>query len=250
MKLRASIYLSLLTALGLLITLQSPAVAGFGINIGGSRGSVRVDNDGDVRVRGGNGRVRVEADNEDRDRSSNSSSASDSNSSTAAANATGFSGDSSTYLDDYNGYKLSVPAEFSQQLEGQTSMWMGPILDGGAVGLSVNAAPLPGVSSAQLQQTYLQKYRSDRNYTDVVAMQVPYGDKLVPALRVKEVDNKPGSRNLKAADDIHRWHVIAFANERVYTMGFTGMFKTFQNGEVQPMFERVIDSVEMVAIAP
>ncbi|MEO1519566.1 MAG: hypothetical protein AAFU78_02150 [Cyanobacteria bacterium J06633_2] len=160
----------------------------------------------------------------------------------------GFSGEYSEYLDDYNGFKVSIPVEFEILSPGQTTNWTGPILDEGAVGIYVNAAPLPGVSAATLQETYRQQYEADRFYTDVQTMTVPYGDRNVPALRVREVNNRQGTRDQKAPDDIHRWHLFVFGNERVYTWGFTGMFQTFQDEEVQATYEDVIGSVELISI--
>lgn len=160
----------------------------------------------------------------------------------------GFSGESSEYLDDYNGFKVDIPSEFDLSTQGQTTDWIGPILDDGAVSIYVNAAPLPGVAPGTLQQTYRQQYEEDRFYTDVEMTTVTYGDRTVPALRVREVDNRRGSREQKAPDDIHRWHLFVFGNERVYTWGFTGMFQTFQDNEVQALYEDVMSSVELISI--
>lgn len=160
----------------------------------------------------------------------------------------GFSGNYSEYLDDYNGFKVDIPEEFTLSNQGQTTDWTGPIINEGAVSIYVNAAPLPGVDPGTLQQTYRQQYEEDRFYTDVETLSVPYGDRMVPALRAREVDNRRGSRDQKAPDDIHRWHLFVFGNERVYTWGFTGMFQTFQDNEVQTLYEDVISSVELIPI--
>ncbi|MGB3496424.1 MAG: hypothetical protein WBA57_27100 [Elainellaceae cyanobacterium] len=166
----------------------------------------------------------------------------------SATSFSGFSGEASEYVDDYNGFQVSIPAEFELGVSGQSTNWTGPILNDGAVGIYVNAAPLPGVDSGTLLQTYQQQYEQDRFYTDVVATTVPYGDSTVPALRVREVNNRQGSRDEKAPDDIHRWHLFVFGNGRVYTWGFTGMYQTFQDNLVQETYEDVISSVELVPI--
>ncbi|MEB3213481.1 MAG: hypothetical protein VKL39_19185 [Leptolyngbyaceae bacterium] len=174
----------------------------------------------------------------------------------ASASFAGFSGEYGEYLDDYNGFSVDIPVEFELSSPGQTTNWIGPILDEGAVGIYVNAAPLPGVSAATLQETYRQQYEADRFYTDVQTLSVPYRGCvtpsnevcMVPALRVREVDNQQGTRTQKNPDDIHRWHLFVFGNERVYTWGFTGMFQTFQDEEVQATYEEVISSVELVSI--
>ena len=143
---------------------------------------------------------------------------------------------------------VDIPTEFTLDEPGQTTNWLGPILDNGAVGISVNAAPLPGVDSNMLQQTYRQQYEADSFYTNVEMVTVPFGDGSAPALRAEEVTNKRGTNISKAPDDIHRWHLIVFGNERVYTWGFTGMFQTFQDNDVQGTYEAVINSVELVSI--
>jgi len=167
---------------------------------------------------------------------------------TSGGEFSGFSGDHEPYTDTFNGFSLDVPVEFEILEPGQTTNWTGPILDEGATSIYVNAAPLPGVDSGMLQQTYRQQYENDSFYTDVQLLTVPYGNGSVPALRTREVDTKRGTNTQKSPDDIHRWHLIVFGNERVYTWGFTGMFQTFQDNEVQDLYETVIDSVELVGI--
>lgn len=167
---------------------------------------------------------------------------------TSARDAEGFSGEYTEYLDDYNGFKVQIPKEFKLNDKGQSTDWIGPMFNGGATGIYVNAAPLPGVAPQILQQTYKKQYEQDRNYTDVVLTQVRYGNKMVPALRVKEINNRPGTRDLKSPDDIHRWHLFVFGNDRVYTWGFTGIFQDFQENRVQSVYEEVIKSVELVPI--
>ncbi len=234
MKLRSLVAAAILSSVGITAIAQQSALAGWGVGIS---------------VPGTRGHVRVDVDSEDSDRSESTSESSRESSSTqTAANAEGFSGKSATYLDDYNGFRIDVPTEFSLGEKGQTTNWLGPILDEGAVGIYVNAAPLPGVSPTMLQSSYKQQYEADRSYTDVVATQVKYGNKMVPALRVKEANNQQGTRDMKNPDDHHRWHLFVFGNERVYTFGFTGMFQTFQDNEVQGVYEKAIASVELVPI--
>ncbi|MEM8602663.1 MAG: hypothetical protein AAGF24_02350 [Cyanobacteria bacterium P01_H01_bin.121] len=218
-------------------TQQTQLVAGFGISV---PGRVRVD-------------VDIDDDDDDNQPASSGSSSSPTPGSTSAVNSSSFSsfsGNSIPYLDDFNGFKVDVPTEYKLEADGQSTNWSGPILDGGAVSIYVNAAPLPGVSPQTLQQTYRDQYLADRFYTDVVTTTVPYGNTTVPALFVKEVDNRRGSREQKAPDDIHRWHLFVFGNERVYTWGFTGMFETFQTDtvKIQDLYRNVISSVELIPI--
>lgn len=239
MKLRSLVAAAILSSVGITAIAQQSALAGWGVGISvpGTRGHVRVDVDSE------------DSDRNDSERESSRDASSSSESSPqTAAKSEGFSGKSATYLDDYNGFRIDVPTEFSLGEKGQTTNWTGPIMDEGAVGIYVNAAPLPGVSPAMLQDTYKQQYEADRFYTDVVATQVKYGNKMVPALRVKEVNNQRGTRDMKQPGDHHRWHLFVFGNERVYTFGFTGMFQTFEDNEVQGVYEKAIASVELVPI--
>ena len=164
-----------------------------------------------------------------------------------------FSGDVETYLDDYNGFAMDIPVEFPLTTSGQTTNWTGPILDGSAVSIYINAAPIPGVSAQTLYDANFQQYQQDRFYTDVEPVEAYYIEEgqepvRIPAFRAKEVDNRRGSRDMKAPDDIHRWHLFLFGNERTYTYGFTGSFQTFQDGDVQEIYEVVIDSAHLVPI--
>jgi len=198
-----------------------------------------------VRIRVPGAEVDIEDDDADE---TDAAPAGSSGAGTAAAEFSGFSGESDSYLDDYNGFRLDVPVEFALNQQGQTTDWIGPIINDGAVMIYVNAAPLPGVDPHTLQQTYRQQYEADRAYTDVEPATVPYGDGTVPALRVREANNRPGSRDEKAANDLHRWHLFVFGNGRVYTWGFTGMYQTFQENHVQALYEEVVSSVELVPI--
>lgn len=161
----------------------------------------------------------------------------------------GFSGQYSDYVDTFNGFKLKVPTEFTLHDKGMTTDWTGPLLDGGAATIYINAAPLKGVPSATVYSINLKSKKEDRNYTEIVPMKVKIGNKIAPAFRCKESKNKPGTPDLKAADDIHRWHLFVFANQTVYTMGFTGPFASFQSNKLQSMYEDVIKSVEIVPVS-
>ncbi|MEM8715974.1 MAG: hypothetical protein AAF268_06995 [Cyanobacteria bacterium P01_A01_bin.3] len=170
-----------------------------------------------------------------------------------AANSAVFSGQSSPYLDDYNGFALDVPTEFTLGNNGQTSDWQGPILDGSGTLIYVNAAPIPGVPAQMLCDANFQQYQQDRFYTEVEPVDIYFeveGQQpvRVPAFRAKEVDNQRGSRDSKLPDDIHRWHLFVFGNDRTYTFGFTGAFQTFQDNDVQALYDDVISSVRLVPI--
>ncbi len=160
----------------------------------------------------------------------------------------GFSGNYAEYADTYNGFKLQIPTEFKLKERGATTDWLGPLMDGGSASIYINAAPLKGVPSKVVYEANLKSKKEDRNYTDVVPVQVKYGNKTVYAFRCKEVNHKPGSPEEKAPDDIHRWHLFVFGNEMVYTMGFTGPYASFKANKLQPTYDVVIKSVELIAI--
>jgi hypothetical protein len=199
-------------------------------------------------IGGFGGRVEVDVGDEDDSASPESGEDQGQENSGSAAGGDGFSGDTVSYADDFNGFSVTVPVEYELESPGQTTNWIGPILDGGAVGIYVNAAPLPGVDPYMLQQVNKQQYEQDSFYTDVVETTVPYGSGEVLALRVKEGNNLRGTNTEKGPDEIHRWHLLVFGNDRVYTWGFTGMYKTFDDNDVQALYEDVIESVQLIPI--
>ncbi|MGK7910714.1 MAG: hypothetical protein AB4050_04410 [Synechococcus sp.] len=202
----------------------------------------------------GPGSVRIntgESSSSDSDTETNQSDSGESTS--VAANSADFSGQSRPYLDDYNGFALEIPAEFTLGDNGQTSDWQGPILDGSGTLIYVNAAPIPGVPAQTLYDANYQQYQQDRFYTEVEPVEIYFEAEgqqpvRVPAFRAKEVDNQRGSRDSKLPDDIHRWHLFVFGNDRTYTFGFTGAFQTFQDNDVQALYEEVISSVRLVPV--
>lgn len=201
----------------------------------------------DVRVPGGTVRVESEPDAEEAETSEPEDAAAAESQPEATA---GFSGDTEDYADDVNGFKIAVPAEFELQDKGLTTTWIGPALDESATTIYINAASLPGVPAQTLYTTNQAQYENDPKYTEVEPVSVTFGDATVPGLRVKEVDIVPGTRDTKAADDIHRWHLLVFGNERVYTLGFTGAFQTFQDEAFQEVYNEAIASVELIEIVP
>ncbi len=155
------------------------------------------------------------------------------------------------YLDDFNGFKLKVPPGFKLDSKGLTTTWIRmPSGGSGAATIYVNAAELKGVSSQVLYNAHLQQYKNNSSYTEVVPMKVKFGKKAALALRVKEINNVPGTRDQKGPEEIHRWHLFVFGNQRTYTWGFTGSFSDFQNGSLPAIYEDVIKSVELVTIKP
>lgn len=160
----------------------------------------------------------------------------------------GFSGNYAEYTDTYNGFKLKIPAEFKLGQRGATTDWQTVPFDGGVGMIYINAAPLKGVSSKVAYDANFKSKKDDRNYTEVVPVKVKFGNKTAYAFRCKEADHKPGSPEAKEPGDIHRWHLFVFGNEMVYTMGFTGSYAAFKANKLQPTYETVIKSVELVAI--
>lgn len=161
----------------------------------------------------------------------------------------GFSGQYSDYADTYNGFKIKIPAEFNLTDKGMTTNWNGPLMDGGSALIYVNAAPLKGVPSKTAYEINLKSKKDDRNYVEVVPVTVKMGNQTAYAFRCKEAPNKPGTPDTKAPTDHHRWHLMVFGNETVYTLGFTGPFASFQSNKLQSVYETVIKSVELIPLA-
>ena len=171
----------------------------------------------------------------------------------ASGDAGDFSGEFSAYEDDFNGFAIDVPVEFTLSSKGQTTDWQGPILDGLGTLIYINSAPIPGVSSQTLYDANFQQYQQDRFYIEVEPVEIFFKEEgkepiRVPAFSAKEVDNQRGTRDSKLPDDIHRWHLFVFGNERTYTLGFTGSFQTFQDNDVQDVYEQVLASVRLIPI--
>ena len=143
--------------------------------------------------------------------------------------------------------------EFTLGSKGQTTDWQGPILDGSGTLIYINAAPIPGVAPQTLYNANFQQYQQDRFYTEVEPVDIFFVEAgkdpvRVPAFRAKEVNNQRGTRDSKLPDDIHRWHLFVFGNERSYTLGFTGSFQTFQDNDVQDVYEQALASVRLIPI--
>jgi hypothetical protein len=161
----------------------------------------------------------------------------------------GFSGQMSDYADTYNGFKIKIPAEFKLHEKGATTDWTGPLMDEGSATIYINSAPLKGVPSKTAYDINFKSKKEDRNYTDVTPVKVKIGSKTTWAFRCKEATNKPGTPDAKAPSDIHRWHLFVFGNETVYTLGFTGPYASFQSNKLQPTYEQVIKSVELIPLS-
>jgi len=162
----------------------------------------------------------------------------------------GFSGSANLYTDSFNGYKLKIPTEFKLGEKGATTFWTGPLVEGGAASIYINAAPLKGVASKTVYDLNLKSKREDRNYTEIVPVKVKFAGKTAYAFRCKESTRQPGTNSEKQPGDIHRWHLFVFGNETVYTLGFTGTYAAFKANKLQSTYETVISSVELVPANP
>ena len=160
----------------------------------------------------------------------------------------GFSGKYAEYTDTLNGFKLKVPVEFIREDRGQTTTWMGPTINDSATIIAVNSIPLSGVSGQDLQQAYQMQYEKDAFYTNVTPLEIKFGDEVVPALRMSEINKQKGTRREKNPEDLHRWHLYVFGNDQVYNIIMSASFETFQDNKVQGVYEDTISSVELVAI--
>lgn len=168
---------------------------------------------------------------------------------TASARADDFSGKTSVVTDTFNGYKIAIPEEFKAGTKGATSDWEAAPIDGGAPTISINVVEMKGVPSKILYDTNFKRYKEDRNYTEVVPVTtVKLNGKSVLAFRCKEADHKAGSNDPKADDEIHRWHLFVFGNDRDFTCGFTGMVASFKAKKLQGIFEKSIASMQLISV--
>jgi hypothetical protein len=115
-----------------------------------------------------------------------------------------------------------------------------------AVQIYINWVWMPDVASSTMfetnKQADLKNIKSpDPDYKNLEVLDPKKGYDIEggTAYRYKEVDKDEGS-------EIHRWHVKAFGNKSMYTMGFTGTFEQFE--EWGPVFEKVIRSIKLIEL--
>lgn len=159
-----------------------------------------------------------------------------------------FSGQTSEYRDDHNGYKFRLPVEFKLNEKGATTDWVGPLIDGMAASVSVNVTEMPDVPESVMYDVNLKSKKKDSRYTNVVPLKVKIGSKTALGFRCIEANNVYGTSDLKAPSDIHRWHLYVFANRREYLMGMSTAFSVYQAKKIQPVYEEIIKSFEIIPI--
>ncbi|MBI3929520.1 MAG: hypothetical protein HY319_28515 [Armatimonadetes bacterium] len=160
-----------------------------------------------------------------------------------------FSGKYTEYTDTYNGYKLKIPVEFVLHEKGASTDWTGPLINGMATSMAVNVVEMPRVHPQTLYDANLTSMKDDRFYTEETPVKVKFAKKTALGFTCKEVNTQRGTTDPKTPDEHHRWHLYVFGNDRAYTCGFSANFKTFQDGEVQPVYREVIKSFELVPAA-
>jgi hypothetical protein len=159
-----------------------------------------------------------------------------------------FSDQYSLYQDSYNGFKIKIPVEFKLTQKGANTIWEGPQVDGFGTTIYVNTVEMKGVPPQALYESNLKAKKEDRNYTSITPVKVKFGKKTALGFTFSEAEHVPGSSETKAPDDHHRWHLLAFGNERFYTCGFTGGFQAFQDRLLQPIYKEVIASFELIPV--
>ena len=142
-----------------------------------------------------------------------------------------FSGRTNTYSDPSQGYRLRVPVEFQPTGVGS---WSGPRFPTPTT-IYVHTEPMAGAAAAF--HVHFKKYKDDPLYTNVMPVTIRGGQ----GFRAEEVV-RPG----KSPDDLHRWFLFVYANERVYTLGMTGPWRAFQQGILPPVYGAVIHSFEVL----
>lgn len=140
-----------------------------------------------------------------------------------------FSGQTTPYSDSSQGYRLRLPVEFQPTAPGS---WSGPRFPTPTT-IYVHTEPMSGAAAAFA--VHFKKYKDDPLYTNVTPVTIRGGQ----GFRAEEV-MRPG----KSPDDLHRWFLFVYANERVYTVGMTGSLRAFQQGILPPVYGAVIHSFE------
>lgn len=110
----------------------------------------------------------------------------------------------------------------------------------GALTVYVNWTYMPDVASDSIYKTVMDdmKQKADGpnpTYKDIKPLEIKGGK----AFWYKEVDKSAG-------DEIHRWHIQAYGNKSVYTVGLTGAYGQFKDWAAT--YEEVIKSFELVPI--
>jgi len=160
--------------------------------------------------------------------------------------ASGFSGKSAVYVDDYNGFKLKIPVEFKQDRKGASTAWIGPHIDSSATGIYMNVTEMRDVASQVMYDINLQSKKKDRAFTDVVPLKIKMGSKMVPGFWCREALKKPGSPAEKPGDESHTWFLFAFGNKRCYQCNISARYSAFKANKVQKLYEEVLKSIELV----
>lgn len=80
-----------------------------------------------------------------------------------------------------------------------------------------------------------QTYKDDPLFTHVTPVPLRHG----LAFRAEEVI-RPG----QGPEDMHRWFLFVYLQDRVYTVGLSGPLKAFQQGILPPIYTGVMRSFE------
>ncbi|MEW6279129.1 MAG: hypothetical protein AB1758_10925 [Candidatus Eremiobacterota bacterium] len=159
-----------------------------------------------------------------------------------AADAPLFSGKTQAVADAQNGYKLVLPVEFKQEATGLAAWWSGPLVAGGGASVHVNVIPWKGTPLQTIYEANLKSYKENKGYTEVTPIKVKGA---IGALTFKETGTVQGTQSPKGGGEIHRWHLMAFGNERQYNVLFGGTYQGFKEGTLPPIYKAIIASFEL-----
>lgn len=160
-----------------------------------------------------------------------------------------FSGQTTPYVDTFNGYKLSIPNEFQNTNKGANTSWEGPKVEDFTTSIFVNCTPMPGIHPQVLYDGILRAKKADRSFTEVVPvkMEGKLKGKPIYALRCKEVNTQPGSATPKEPGDFHRWYLFVYGNESAYELSVCCSYKALGQGKELPeVYNKVIQSFVLV----
>lgn len=140
-----------------------------------------------------------------------------------------FSGQTVLYMDTAQGYRLRLPVEFQMAAPGS---WVGPRLPT-PTAIYVHVEPMPAARAAF--PVHFKTYKDDPLFTHVTPVPLRHG----LAFRAEEVI-RPG----QGLEDMHRWFLFVYLQDRVYTVGLSGPLKAFQQGILPPIYTGVMRSFE------
>lgn len=153
-----------------------------------------------------------------------------------------FSGETTSYEDSVNGYRLLVPVEFALKNKGYSTNWEGPSIKDFVTSLFVNVTPMPGVHPMAVYEGVIRSKKADRSVTAIQPVKFPMKLKGKPVygFTCRESDIDPGTGQPKADGDHYRYHLFVWGNERAFQLTLGTSVAAHKAGtDINPVWEKV-----------